>query len=263
MEKNHEPNSEAVMPEHHVPDRNTAKEPETSRKIRNREKEPNREEPEAGKEKSFASGLNFYKLFWIFFIACFLGVVVETVWVYVTRHVLQSRRGLIYGPFNCVYGCGAVLMTLVMYRLRNKRDAAIFVVGALLGGVYEYVLSWGQEAILGTVSWQYDNMPFNLHGRINLLYTFFWGILALIWVKELFPRFTRLIEKIPNSIGRPLTWALTLFMVVNIIISSAAVLRMSERHFNVPCENKIQAFLDAHYPDDYLAKVFPSMVYVE
>ena len=28
-------------------------------------------------EKSFASGLNFYKLFWIFYIGCFAGVVIE------------------------------------------------------------------------------------------------------------------------------------------------------------------------------------------
>ncbi|MCI8497550.1 MAG: hypothetical protein HFE85_04795, partial [Clostridiales bacterium] len=30
-------------------------------------------------ERSFASGYNYYKLFWIFFIGCFIGVVLETV----------------------------------------------------------------------------------------------------------------------------------------------------------------------------------------
>lgn len=54
--------------------------------------------------KSFAHGLNFYKLFWIFFVGCFLGVVIETLYCLVTRHRFESRQGLIYGPFNLVYG---------------------------------------------------------------------------------------------------------------------------------------------------------------
>ena len=31
-------------------------------------------------EKPFASGMNFYKLFWIFFLGCIAGVIVETLW---------------------------------------------------------------------------------------------------------------------------------------------------------------------------------------
>jgi|GEM_PF-4663813 len=68
-------------------------------------------------EKSFASGLNFYKLFWIFFVGCFLGVVIETLYCLVTRHHFESRQGLIYGPFNLVYGLGALAMTLGLYWL--------------------------------------------------------------------------------------------------------------------------------------------------
>lgn len=207
--------------------------------------------------------IDYYNLFWIFFLCCFLGVVLETIWVYSTQGILQSRRGLIYGPFNCVYGFGAVLMTLAMYRLSHCRDAVIFLCGSVLGGIYEYLLSWGQEMILGTVSWQYDEMPFNLHGRINLLYTIFWGILALMWVKDIFPRIMHLISRIPSRINHPLVWVLSVFMVLNMLISMAAVLRMSERHYQIPAENRIERFLDRHYPDEYLKKVFPSMVYVE
>lgn len=40
-------------------------------------------------------------------------------------------------------------------------------------------------------------MPFNLGGRINLLYCFFWGIAAVVWFKILYPKISGLIEKIP------------------------------------------------------------------
>ena len=118
--------------------------------------------------------MNFYKLFWIFVIGCFIGVVIETLWCLIRYRKLESRKGLVWGPFNLVYGFGALVMTLGLYPLRDNRDLFIFAAGALLGGVFEYVCSVVQEKITGTISWDYRNFPLNLHGRINLLYCFFW-----------------------------------------------------------------------------------------
>lgn len=55
------------------------------------------------------------------------------------------------------------------------------------------------ELVFGTVFWDYSDIPFNLGGRINLLYCFFWGIAAVIWLKILYPRLSALIEKIPGK----------------------------------------------------------------
>ena len=43
------------------------------------------EVPEEGVPGHFAHGLNFYKLFWVFLIGCFAGVVVETVFVFLSN----------------------------------------------------------------------------------------------------------------------------------------------------------------------------------
>lgn len=107
----------------------------------------------------------------------------------------MRRIGLVWRPFNLIYGFGAVLLTLCLYRLRRKNDRWIFLGGALLGGGYEYLCSWLQETLLGTVSWDYSEIPFNLNGRVNLLYCFFWGILALVWVKGLYPVCSNWIEQ--------------------------------------------------------------------
>lgn len=56
----------------------------------------------SGRRHSFASGLNFYKLFWIFLIGSFFGVVAETLWCFIVQHKFEIRWGLIYGPFNPV-----------------------------------------------------------------------------------------------------------------------------------------------------------------
>ena len=56
------------------------------------------------KEKSFANGFNFYKLFWIFYIGCLAGVIVETIWCIVTNGYFEYRTALILEPLNPVYG---------------------------------------------------------------------------------------------------------------------------------------------------------------
>ncbi|ERK31342.1 putative ABC transporter permease [Clostridium intestinale] len=212
--------------------------------------------------KSFASGLNCYKIFWIFFIGCILGVVIETIWCIITRFRIESRSGLIYGPFNLVYGFGAVIITLSLYWLYNKRDLWVFVGGMLVGGVYEYLCSWVQEKIFGTVSWEYSQMNFNLNGRISLLYCFFWGILALIWVKQIYPVLSNLIEKIPNRIGASLTWALFIFMIFNTGISGLVVERQTERREGIQAVSSLDKYLDKHYSDEVLKKIYPNMIYV-
>ena len=210
-------------------------------------------------EVSFAYGLNFYKLFWVFTIGCFIGVVIETFWCLLLYRKLESRKGLVWGPFNLVYGFGALVMTLGLYPLRESRDLFIFAVGTILGGVFEYICSVVQEKIVGTVSWDYRDFPLNLNGRIHLLYCFFWGILALLWVKDLFPRLTWLIEQIPNEIGIPLTWFGVVFFIIDSIHSALVVYRMNERQGGNAETNRFWNFFDRHYPDEKVRKIYPNM----
>ena len=137
---------------------------------------------------SFASGVNFYKIALICIAGSFAGVVVELLWCLFRNGYLESRSGLVYGPFNPVYGIGAVVMTLALYRYRNRSSSISFFGGALVGSVIEYLLSWGQETLFGSTSWDYSHMPFNLNGRICLLYSLFWGILGVLWIKSIYPR---------------------------------------------------------------------------
>lgn len=44
---------------------------------------------------SFANGKNFYKIFWVFFICCFLGNCCEMVFAYAKNGSWICRQGLI------------------------------------------------------------------------------------------------------------------------------------------------------------------------
>lgn len=209
--------------------------------------------------RPFAYGLCYAKLFWIFMIGCFIGVVLETVLCLVNNHVLQNRSGVIYGPFNPVYGVGAVLMTTLLYPIAQRGDLFVFVGSALIGGSFEYLCSYLQELIFGTVSWDYSSMPLNINGRTNVPYMLFWGVLGLVWMKRVYPLLSSLIEKLPKRWGVVLTWALTVFMVLDMAISALAVERQSQRRAGIPPSNGFQRFLDVEYPDSRLETIFPSM----
>ena len=56
--------------------------------------------------------------------------------------------------------------------------------------------------MFGKVFWDYSKIPFNLGGRINLLYCFFWGIAAVVWIKGIYPVMSAWIEKIPMNFGK-------------------------------------------------------------
>lgn len=208
---------------------------------------------------SFAYGLCLYKLFWVFFISCIVGVIIETIWCVFMWHKLESRTGLIYGLFSPVYGFGAVMMTICLNHLTGKKSVWIFVSGIVLGGAFEYVCSIVQETLFGTVSWDYSNTPLNINGRTNLLYALMWGFLALLWVNLLYPRISDRIEQIPNRMGRTLTWALAIFMVFDMTISGLATRRQTERHLGLPPQNVFEQHLDSFYSDELLKVIFPNM----
>ena len=214
------------------------------------------EERETG---HFAQGINLYKLLLVCFVGSFAGVVVELIWCLVTNGYLESRSGLVYGPFNLLYGAGAVALSVALYRYRNRGRWLSFLGGFFVGSVVEYICSWAQETLFGSRSWDYSGFPFNINGRICLLYSIFWGILGMLWIKDVYPRMAKWILKIPNKPGKIITWCLTAFLIVNAVVSCVAVGRWSQRVHDVPPENGFWEFVDQRFPDGRMERIFANM----
>ena len=218
---------------------------------------PNLEKDE--KEDVFASGCGFYKLACLFFIGAFLGDITETVFCRFSMGRWMSRSSVVFGPFSIVWGLGCAMLTWILYRYREQSDRRLFLCGTILGGAYEYICSVFTESVVGTVFWDYSKIPFNLGGRINLLYCFFWGFAAIIWMKGIYPFLSRWIEKIPVRIGKPLCMIMVFFMSVNIALSGLALDRYSKRHDGLPAKNAVGELMDDWFPDPYMEKVYPNI----
>ena len=212
----------------------------------------------------FAQGCGFYKLACLFFIGALGGDMIETIFCRLTAGVWMSRSSVLYGPFSIVWGFGAVLLTLLLYRYRDRSDSFIFVFGTVLGGAYEYGCSVVSELLFGTVFWDYSHIPFNLGGRINLLYCFFWGIATVVWIKYCYPLLSRWIERLPLRLGRVLTWLIVLFMVVNMALSALALGRFAQRQSDpAPAQDALGQFLDERFPDGRMERIYPNIQFVD
>lgn len=216
-----------------------------------------------GKADVFAYGCGFYKILWLFVIGAFLGDLVETVFCRVTAGVWMSRSSVVWGPFSLVWGIAIAAATLLLHKYKDRSDRFIFIIGTFLGGAYEYICSVVLEIFFGKVFWDYSKIPFNLGGRVNLLYCFFWGIAAVVWIKGMYPILSSWIERVPQKVGKVLSWVLIVFFCCNILVSCMALLRSNQRVQGVPAEHTWQKVMDEVYDDARLKKIYPNAIQVE
>lgn len=211
----------------------------------------------------FAAGCCMQKLVWLFFIGCLLGDITETIFCRITAGVWMSRSSLVWGPFSIVWGFAIAAVTDLLYKYKDRSDRFLFLMGTALGGAYEYLCSVLSEMVFGTVFWDYSEIPFNLGGRINLLYCFFWGFAAVAWFKIFYPVISGWIEKLPICAGRILTWVIVVFMCCNMAVSTMALIRSNERSQGIPATQSWQQTMDERFPDERMEKIYPNAIKVE
>ena len=211
----------------------------------------------------FAAGCCMQKLVWLFFIGCLLGDITETIFCRITAGVWMSRSSLVWGPFSIVWGFAIAAVTDLLYKYKDRSDRFLFLMGTALGGAYVYLCSVLSEMVFGTVFWDYSEIPFNLGGRINLLYCFFWGFAAVAWFKIFYPVISGWIEKLPICAGRILTWVIVVFMCCNMAVSTMALIRSNERSQGIPATQSWQQTMDERFPDERMEKIYPNAIKVE
>lgn len=200
------------------------------------------------------------QVFWLFLIGAFAGDIVETLFCRVTSGIWMSRSSLVWGPFSVVWGLAIALVTVLLYKDRDKQEHHIFWVGVFLGGAYEYICSVFTEILFGKIFWDYSAMPFNLGGRINLLYCFFWGIAAVVWIKGIYPKAARLIDIILKKTGWVFTGILAVFMVFNIFVSVLALIRYDTRADGKTAAYRWEQIMDKHFDDIKMERIYPNAI---
>lgn len=207
----------------------------------------------------FGQSASFARYFFIFFVGCVLGYFGELIFCWLQMGHLESRNGLLYGPFSQVYGMGLVIMVAFLDAIPSNSGTIIFASCSLLGGAFEYLCSYFQEQLFGSVSWDYTGTFLSLGGRTNFTFMLMWGLAGLATFRYVMPSLTWLVESIPPKVGRVMTRLVAAVLAVDILLTCAAVFRYSERLHGVPASNQAEAWLDETYPNSWMKATFPNM----
>lgn len=214
--------------------------------------------------------LNYFNLFWVFFVCSVLGLILEEVWhmVVVDPGVYQDRAGMLFGPFSPIYGFGAVLMTMALNRFYKKNPLIIFLVSALIGGAFEVFVGWFMQTSFGVVSWSYSHirlfgMPDPIAvltgGRTCTPFACMWGLGGLIWIKVLLPRLLKLINMIPWKRRYSAIVILTAVMLIDGVMTLQSLDYWYQRVNGTVRNIPVAQFYDKHFDNEYMENRFQSM----
>lgn len=203
--------------------------------------------------------LNFFNIFWTFVVCSVIGLGIELAFYALTSGGYQDRAGLLFGPFSPIYGFGAVLMTLALNGIRNKNPLLIFLLSAVIGGAFEYLVSWFMQYAFGITAWDYTGTFLSIDGRTNGFFMACWGLLGVAWVKLLMPGIFKLIHLIPWDWRYGVTMVATALMVVDGAMTLQALNCWFERESGRPVETDLQRFYADHFGDEYMENRFQTM----
>lgn len=205
-----------------------------------------------------------HKIIWYIIIFSIIGLLIETIFCYLTTGVIESRKGLIWGPFCPVYGVGATILIILLERYKDD-PINLFIIGSILGNIIEYVLSYILEAIYGIRFWDYSYVDLNLNGRICIRYSVFWGILAVLLIKGIKPYIDEIIDKIPNT--KPLNISIIIVLTIDCIATVWAINtyqnRVLAKYYNTETKKQINYIEEILFSNDIMKKTFPNLRYTD
>ena len=136
------------------------------------------------------------KLFLCFITFAFLGWILEVLYgLYKLKKFVN--RGFLIGPLCPIYGVSCVLLYLLFSPVKNP--IVLFILSAIFCSIVEYLVSSILERVFNVRWWDYNDMKFNINGRICLEMAIPFGLLGLLSVYYLVPFTLKTISTMPNN----------------------------------------------------------------
>ncbi len=175
----------------------------------------------------------FYSFIGWFFESCYCSI----------RPKKWVNRGFLRGPICPIYGTGGLVMMIALLPLRHItenlyfNELLIFIAGAILCDIVEFMTSYIMEKLFNARWWDYSNKKFNIQGRICLTHTFYWGTCSCLFVFILEPIMNLyIVGQVSESSRNILTYIfLTVFAfdLLDTVIHALGIRNISSKFFKI------------------------------
>lgn len=167
----------------------------------------------------------------MFFIYSIIGWIWESFLCSSVELKKLVNRGFFLGPYCPIYGLGATLSYLL---LRDIGSATlIFILASIVSCTIEYIVGYILEKMFKDRWWNYDNYPFQLHGRVCLYGLVIFGLANVVIVKFSTPFLMFSLSVIKDSILIGLAISISLVSFVDLIITISARKKLNKRLSNI------------------------------
>ena len=165
----------------------------------------------------------FIALFYIYSIA---GWIMESVSISI-RNKKLTNRGFLIGPYCPIYGCGVILITLLLQKQQDDIIATFFL-SMIICGILEYATSFFMEKIFKARWWDYSQRKFNINGRICLETLIPFGIAGTAITMWVNPFILKYINMVSPIIIHVILVIISILFIFDIIISFKIIFNLKE-----------------------------------
>ena len=206
----------------------------------------------------------FYSYCILFFIFSFLGWVMEVTLTLITDKKFVNR-GFLLGPCCPIYGCGCILLNLLLQNYVNN-NIVLFILTMFTCSLLEYITSFLMEKIFKLRWWDYSQMRFNINGRICLETMAPFSILGVLAIKYATPFFITNINKLSEKAILIISIILTTLFIIDVIISLIIVFKLKfvskniKKDSTLDIKNAIKKFIkNDFYVYERIIESFPNL----
>ncbi len=165
-------------------------------------------------------------LVWLFTLYSLLGWVIESVFKSKSAGKFVNS-GFLNGPFCPIYGFGALLVIESVALAKHAfplitLSAQIIIsvsLAIVLTSILEYLTGMIMEKLFNNKWWDYSTEKFNLHGRVCLKYSVYWGVLAYVMLSLIHPRIYGFVTMMSGSLKPGLTYMVIAYFAIDLLRS--------------------------------------------
>lgn len=199
--------------------------------------------------------ITYRKLFWLFIAGSLAGVILEGLFCIYKYGHWETHVVSLGVPLCIIYGFGAAGCYAGHVLLFGKSKWVQFLIYSLVGFSIELLSGCLLEFGLSMRAWSYCHQFLNIRGHVSLQMTLAWGVIGIAF-SSVVPYLENHLSKMETKPWKIICYILTVAVAADLLLTSVAILRWSNRHFQIPPSNKLEQLIDEKFNDEFMEKRF-------